>query len=100
MMWRCALVVATAAAAADAIVANVRMEALVVGHVFHRLHASVRQQNVILAVRDACVRVAVLRMPKVVSGVRIAHPITELVAGGVLVLQYVEFSFTRPRGVY
>lgn len=76
----------TAAAAAVAIVANVRMETLLVGHVFHRLYSSVRQQNVILAARDARVRVAVLRVPKVVSGVRITHSIAELVAGRVLVL--------------
>lgn len=75
-----------AAAAAVAIVANVRMETLLVGHVFHRLYSSVRQQNVILAARDARVRVAVLRVPKVVSGVRITHSIAELVAGRVLVL--------------
>lgn len=77
-------ITAGAAAAASAIVAHVRMESLLVGHVLHRLNASVRQQNVILAMRDA-VRVAVLRMAKVVAGVRVAHAIAERVAGGVLV---------------
>lgn len=78
-----AAALAAAAAAASTVVAHIRMESLLVGHVLHRLNATVRQQNVILAVRDA-ISVAVLRMAKVVAGMRVAHAIAKRVAGSVL----------------
>lgn len=60
------------------------MEALVVGGVLDRLEAAVGQQNVVLASGHA-VRVPVLGMAEVVSGMVVAHPIAERVAGSVLV---------------
>lgn len=52
------------------------MEAIVIGPIPDRLDASVRQQNVIFARRDAVV-VHVLGVSEVVAGVKVPHPITE-----------------------
>lgn len=66
-----------------AVVADVRMESLVVGGVLDRLDTTVGQQNVVFASGHA-VRIAVLRMAEVVSGVEVTDAIAECVVGGVL----------------
>lgn len=63
------------------------MESLFVGGVLDRLDAAVGQQNVVFAPGHA-VRIAVLRMAKVVSGVEITYAIAECVTRGVLMMLF------------
>lgn len=86
-----------------AIVTDIRMEALVVGGVLDRLNTAVWQQNVVFPSGHA-VRIAVLRMAEVVSGVEVTYPISKCVARCVLMLlagenqsyyEYVFFCYTQ-----